>query len=281
MTDCQVHGSWTSTLPLLDNTMYTLQNCKSMTEYNKVYFRLVLKKEDQLKGSKSMKWACPLLSVPGVKVIRVEVREGKPLDTSMYSVQPWGILYKGDYYSCLDEITVVVEMSTQQLAFKSGEDKWKLSTSILSVITAALTLIIIPLGRTYIERQSWFPPPQASTQVSPSPGKSGSPSSQAKNPKPQNPYNDLKQYPAWKEKGGCGGLHMSKTTDSGNIQIYYPVFIPGKYSLEKARDFCKDAQMKYDYSEIQIASFTDKEQADLFVEFIQKHFPGARRGKPS
>jgi hypothetical protein len=226
-----------------------------------------------------MSWSCPLLSVPGVKVIKVEGREGKPLNTSTYAVQSWGILYKGDYNNCLDEITVVVEMSTQQLTFKSGEDKWKLSTGILSIITAVLTLIVIPLGRTYIERQPWFPPPQASTQVPSSPGKSGSPSPQAKKTKPQNPYDDLKQHPGLVKNGGCGGLYVSKTTDPKKGQVRYPVFIPREYSVVEAQKFCEDAYRKYDGADIQIASFTDKEQADLFIEYIEKHFPGARLGK--
>jgi hypothetical protein len=259
--------------------IYVLWEYPRMNRSAKAYFQLILKEKDWVHQYRC--WNCQLLGVPSVKVIRVTGDAGQEFSPSAYRVLPGSIFWTGDLNSHPGEITLSIQMSTQELAFKSGQDKWKLSTFISSGIAVIMTTVALPLVLEYCKRGLWPAPPSQTTQVTPSPKQSGASSPQVSIPKPsKNPYDDLTQYPTMDGKP-CGKLHISKTTYPEKNYEYYPIFIPGKYSIDEAKRFCHDAYIKPGSPDIQIASFTDESQANLFVGFIQKHFPGARRGKPS
>ena len=83
----------------------------------------------------------------------------------------------------------------------------------------------------------------------------------------------------YKEKYERGEYPISQCGKVSSRPVH-PIFIPrGSNDFEKVRDsFCQDAKDWGD--KIQVASFSDEEEANMFLEFIREHFKGAWKGQP-
>lgn len=86
----------------------------------------------------------------------------------------------------------------------------------------------------------------------------------------------LNQYKEQYKKGAypfseCGNV---------NSRPVYPIFIPrGDNNFKRVeKEFCKDARHWGD--NIQVASFSEEDEADMFLDFIREHFDGAWKGNP-
>ncbi len=92
----------------------------------------------------------------------------------------------------------------------------------------------------------------------------------------KNPFEE-KSYP----QPSCGDKLPSPREETYSINLY-PVYATySEDSLEKAKTkFCKDAMKKEESGKLQLASFTDTENANKFIDFLKEEFDSLDIGEP-
>jgi hypothetical protein len=223
-----------------------------MSNIKGAYFKYTFSEKDWDSSTKS--WKCEFLKLPGIKLSRLtDSAKGEEISSEMYIVDEkyHMITWNRDPNTRPKEPIVWLEGKENWVT-----DRWK---------SFALTSFTVVMGGVSVEtfklinKHTDYNTPPISRNI-PTPK-----SDPAKSPTSKNPY-ESKAYPLKK----CGPKKMSEGM--------HPVFVSGDNSLNDVREICSDALRVN--KEIQIASFNNEKEADLFLEFIKQKFKNPRRGKP-
>jgi hypothetical protein len=228
-------------------------------------FKYTLSEKDWDSGTKS--WKCDFLKLPGIKLSRLtDSAKAEEILSEMYVVDEkyHMIKWTRDGNTHPKEPIVWFEGKENLVT-----DRWKSVALILPFLTAVMGGVSPEAFKLVNKHKDYGSPApsQASPTSSPSlpidiPTPKGDP---AKSPTSKNSY-ESKAYPL----KSCGPDIRSKDM--------HPIFVSRKYSLNDVKEICRDAFPVR--NEIQIASFNNEKDADLFLEFIRQKFKISWRGKP-
>jgi hypothetical protein len=233
-----------------------------MSNIKGVHFKYTLSEKDWDINIKS--WKCDFLKLPGIKLSKLtDSTGGEEIPSEKYIVKEEHhiIRWNSDENTHPREPIVWFEGKENLVT-----DRWKpFALSLFTVVVGGVSVEAFKI----MNKHKDYPP--ISSQASPTSPPSlpiNIPTPKGDPPKPptsKNPY-ESKAYPL----KSCGPDIRSKDM--------HPIFVSGKYSLNDVKEICRDAFPVR--NEIQIASFNNEKDADLFLEFIRQKFKTSRRGKP-
>lgn len=225
-------------------------------------------------------WRCPYFRIPGAE-FESFFGDGKPLQIHEYEVnQKLEMVLWRSTLPKPKELAFVVRL-TKNLSTKEATDRWKVTTAIMAAIIAA---VLPELTKVWLGNKDYSnttpAPPEVVTTVVPTPALTPTPTVSTPTPTPTlvNKY---------KEKYANGEFPLPQCGEVIVGRPVYPIFIPYEGdNLGRVRSqFCEDAyptrgDAYYTRSKVVVASFSNEEEADIFLEFIKEYFDGARKGQP-
>ncbi|MBD2177002.1 hypothetical protein H6F42_08780 [Pseudanabaena sp. FACHB-1998] len=251
-----------------------------MSKKKEINFPIRLSKEEW--ESSTLSWRCRALEIPGAD-IKTVMLNGIDQHKNHYRITDIGNISINipnyPVYPETDDVVVIIQL-TKQLSTQNEVSIWQ----IISAISAIVATFFSPIGaeiykqtQNHKDYQPSVSPPSTSTTTpsptsttTPSPTSTTTPSpTSTTTPSPTSTTQDgLLKYPL--ADCGAGATYIGQNAP-------HRVFVPSNgNNLKTVRDkFCKDAFLSDKETKIVMASFTKKEDADIFLKDIKRFFPDA------
>ncbi|MGB3495644.1 MAG: hypothetical protein WBA57_23140 [Elainellaceae cyanobacterium] len=219
-------------------------------------------------------WRCAVLGIPGAEVERIVHKDRVLQPDYDYALDSKHKIIQWISNESRPTPLVVFFKLTKELSTQKNVDNWKrltvILTSTFSFLSVIATLLAPSIGEMTKITLGHTDYPKANHSTS-SPGEDPEfetvslPETQ-----PVNVFQEMYeqgQYP----RGQCGSVTRNPI---------YPIFVPDRSdNLNRIiSSFCSDARLIG--GKIQVASFSSEEEAEMFLEFIEKYFDGAWKGPP-
>jgi hypothetical protein len=246
-----------------------------MSKKKEINFPIRLRVEEW--DSSTLSWRCPALEIPGAD-IKTVMLNGIRTDKRYCEINEIGnisiTIPNYPVYPETDDVVVIIQL-TKQLSTQNEVSIWQIISAIAAIMAVVATFFS-PIGaeiykqtQNHKDYQPSVSPPSTSTTTPPSTSTTTPSPTSTTTPSPTSTTQDgLLKYPL--ADCGTGATYIGQNA-------LHRVFVPSNgNNLKTVRDkFCKDAFLSDQETKIVMASFTKKEDANIFLKDIKRFFPDA------